>query len=312
MATSPSNASLNRWFSPFLAFGLVARQAIRDWSNDNAARLGAALAFYAVFSLVPLLVVVLAVAGLFYEPDLVRGELDAQLVGLFGDVGARAVQDLLLASKHAHANTTIISLLMLLWGATSMFTQLQDSLNAIWQVRPKTGRGVLKMLRDRILSFIMVVSAGLLLLVLTVISTVLQAAGTWFSATFGNAEWIVQFVQTFVSFLTIGLLFAIVFKYVPDVVLRWSDVWIGALVTSVLFIAGKWAVGLYLAHGGVGSSFGAAASLAVVLVWIYYSAQIVVFGAEFTQAYARMRGSTVAPADNAETAVPDPRRAHSL
>ncbi len=297
--------SARSWLASALA---LIRQTLRDWSDDNASRLGAALAFYAVFSLAPLLVVVIAIAGMFYEPNLVRSEFDDQLTSLLGEQAAKAVQDLLSASHGATSRATFAGSLMLLWGATGLFSQLQQALNAIWEVRPKRGRSVIDIVRARMLPFIMVVGAGVVLLASTVLSASLQVAETWIVDRVTGVDRILQAGHSLLSFLTICAVFAVVFKYVPDVKLRWTDVWIGAMVTAALFIAGRWGIGLYLAHGGVASSFGAAASLVVVLVWIYYSAQVVFLGAEFTQAYARIRGSLVEPSGEAESCVPTPRR----
>jgi membrane protein len=297
--------SARSWLTAAMA---LIRQTLRDWSDDNASRLGAALAFYAVFSLAPLFMIAIAIAGMFYEPSQVRSEFDDQLTSLLGEQAAKAVQDLLSASQCATSRATFAGSLMLLWGATGLFSQLQQALNAIWEVRPKSGRSVIDIARTRLLPFMMVVGAGVVLLASTVLSASLQVAETWLVDRVTGVDRVLQAGHFLLSFLTICVMFAVVFKYVPDVKLRWSDVWIGAMVTAALFMAGRWGIGLYLAHGGVANSFGAAASLVVVLVWIYYSAQVVFLGAEFTQAYARMRGSLVEPSGEAESCVPAPRR----
>jgi len=287
----PSQQSSVQSVRTRLAFVLaLLRQTLRDWSDDNASRLGAALAFYAVFSLAPLFMIAIAIAGMFYEPSQVRGEF------------------LLSASQGATSRATFAGSLMLLWGATGLFSQLQQALNAIWEVRPKAGRNWIGIARTRLLPFVMVVGAGIVLLASTILSASLQVAETWIVDRVTGVDRVLQAGHFLLSFLTICAVFAVVFKYVPDVKLRWSDVGIGAMVTAALFMAGRWGIGLYLVHGGVTSSFGAAASLVVVLVWIYYSAQVVFLGAEFTQAYARMLGSLVEPSVEAESCVPAPRR----
>jgi len=305
----PSQQSSVQSVRTRLAFVLaLLRQTLRDWSDDNASRLGAALAFYAVFSLAPLFMIAIAIAGMFYEPSQVRGEFDDQLTSLLGEQAAKAVQDLLSASQGATSRATFAGSLMLLWGATGLFSQLQQALNAIWEVRPKAGRNWIGIARTRLLPFVMVVGAGIVLLASTILSASLQVAETWIVDRVTGVDRVLQAGHFLLSFLTICAVFAVVFKYVPDVKLRWSDVGIGAMVTAALFMAGRWGIGLYLVHGGVTSSFGAAASLVVVLVWIYYSAQVVFLGAEFTQAYARMLGSLVEPSVEAESCVPAPRR----
>jgi membrane protein len=278
------------------------KQTFHDWKDDKAPRLGAALAYYSIFSLAPLLVVCLAVAGLFFDGDQVFEELDNQLSQLLGDEAAAAVQELLRAAKKPSRGliATVSGAIVLLWGASGVFAQLQDALNTIWEVKPKAGRGILGTIKDRFLSFTMVLGTGFLLLISLVLSTALQAIGTWTSGIFSGPEWVMQALNVFGSYLVISFLFAMIFKYVPDAIISWRDVWIGAAATAGLFVVGKWAIGLYLGRGGISNSFGSAASFVLVLVWIYYSAQILFLGAEFTQAYASMYGSHVMPAPDAE------------
>jgi membrane protein len=293
---------------------LLLTQTLRDWSDDRTARLGAALAYYTLFSLAPLLIVALTVAGMFFEPEQVRGELNTQLTQLLGQAGAEGVQGMLAAAQQPSTGgmAAIFGTLMLIWGATGAFIQLQDALNTIWEVEPKAGRGWLATLKHRILSFLMVLGTGFLLLVSLIVSTILQAASMWVETTIAGPDWIVGALHSIGSYLVITLLFALIFKYVPDVVIRWRDVWVGAAVTSLLFVIGKGAIGFYLGRGGLTSSFGAAASFAIILVWIYYSSQIVFFGAEFTQAYARMYGKRVIPGRGARSTTKRPRRNQSL
>jgi len=286
----------------------LANQTVSDWMDDKVPRLGAALAYYAVFSLAPLLVVSLSVAALVFDARRVDAEVRSQLTDLLGRDGAKAVQAMLVAARQPRSGywAAGIGVIMLIWGASGVFGQLQDALNTIWEVRPKPGRGFLGMVRDRFFSFTLVLGTGFLLLLSLVVSTVLQAAGNWALGMAGGAEWM-GVVNLLVSYLVISGLFALIFKFVPDAIIAWRDVWIGAAFTAALFLAGKWAIGLYLGRGGLESSFGAAASFVVILVWIYYSAQILFFGAEFTQAYARMYGSHVIPGPNAEAVTAEAR-----
>jgi membrane protein len=290
------------------------KQTYRDWTDDKAPRLGAALAYYSIFSLAPLLVVCLGVAGFFFDGDRVFDELDSQLSQLLGKEGAAAVEGLLEAAQKPARGmiATITGAIVLLWGASGVFAQLQDALNTIWEVKPKPGRGIWGTLMSRFLSFTMVLGTGFLLLISLVLSTVLQAIGSWSSSSIGGPAWLLQLLNLVGSFGVITLLFAMIFKFVPDAVIRWRDVWIGAVATAILFIVGKWAIGLYLARGGISNSFGSAASFVLVLVWIYYSAQILFLGAEFTQAYATMYGSRVMPAADAEPASDDDRAQEGL
>jgi membrane protein len=307
-------ASHGRKQSPSPSWFALVKQTFQDWQDDKAPRLGAALAYYSIFSLAPLLVVCLAVAGMFFDGDRVFDELDTQLSQLLGDEGAAAVEELLRAAQKPARGTiaTITGAIVLLWGASGVFAQLQDALNTIWEVKPKPGRGVWGTIKARFLSFTMVLGTGFLLLISLALSTVLQAVGTWSSSSLGGPAWLLQGLNLMGSYLVISLLFAMIFKFVPDAVIRWRDVWIGAAATAALFVVGKWAIGLYLGRGGISSSFGSAASFVLVLVWIYYSAQILFLGAEFTQAYASMYGSRVIPAADAESTIADDRAQQGL
>lgn len=294
---SDARQSASSWMS-------LLKQTYRDWVDDKAQRLGAALAYYSIFSLAPLLVVALAVAGLFFDADQVYLELDNQLSQLLGSEAAEAIQEMLRAAQKPArgALATAVGLVVLLWGASGVFSQLQDALNTIWEVKPKPGRGILGTIESRFLSFTMVLGTGFLLLISLVLTTAIQAVGNWSSEAMGGPEWVFQGLNIAGSFLLASLLFAMIFKFVPDAIIQWRDVWIGAAVTGALFVAGKWAIGLYLARGDIGSAFGSAASFVLVLVWIYYSAQILFLGAEFTQAFAAMYGSRVTPSADAEPA----------
>ena len=272
------------------AFDLV-RDAFTDWRRDNAGRLGAALSYYTLFSLAPLLIVAIAVAGFFFGREAAQGQIVAQLQGLVGDAGARAVQDMIEHSRHPAAGVlaTIIGLGTLFLGATGAFTELKSALNVVWDVKDEGG-GVLSLLRGRLWAFAMVLAVGFLLLVSLLISAALAGADGFF-AWMGVPQAMAQLVNSTVSFLVITVLFALLFKYLPDTRIDWRDVWVGALLTSALITVGKLFIGLYLGRSSVASVYGAAGSVVVLVVWVYYAAQIFFFGAEVTQAYAHRHGS---------------------
>ena len=278
------------------------RAAGESWVDDKAQRLGAALAFYAAFSMAPLLVIALGIAGLVFPRDAVRKHLLGELSYFLGDRGAEGVRDLLDAAQVSEQGlvATVIGLITLLIGASGAFGQLQAALNTIWQVKPKRDRAILTILRDRFVSFTLVLGTGFLLTVSLIVSTALSALGTWMGALLRLPESVLQWTQVVGSTLVFGLLFALIFKFVPDAKVRWKDVWIGALMTALLFVLGKYLIGIYLGRAAVVSAYGAAASFAIVLLWLYYSSLILFLGAELTYAHALMCGSRVKPTENAQ------------
>jgi membrane protein len=263
-----------------------------QWLADNAQRRGAALAYYAAFSIPPLILIALAVAGLTFGNDAANGAVYEQLTDFIGPEASTSVEELVAGARKPAQGVvaTIIGLAVLLFGASGVFGELQSSLNEIWGVQTKPGRGIWAFIKDRFLSFAMVLGIAFLLLVSLVISTMLTALGTWMSGILPLPPWAMQTLNFVVSFSIITLLFALIFKVLPDVRIGFRDVAIGAVVTAALFTVGKFALGLYLSTAAVGSSYGAAGSLVVVLVWVYYSAQILFFGAEFTKVYTQMYG----------------------
>jgi membrane protein len=287
----------------------VLKQTGQEWVEDNAARLGAALAFYSVLSLAPLLVIVIAIAAAVFGEEAARGEVVAQIEGMVGREGAQAIQDMIAHAQKPAAGTvaTVLGVAVLLFGASGVFGQLQDALNTIWEVRPKSGRGVWGVVKDRFFSFAMVLGTGFLLLVSLTVSAVLHALGEYLAGLMPGLESVWLVVNFLISFGVITLLFALIFKLVPDVKIAWKDVWVGAVLTALLFTAGKFLLGLYLGRGSVSSAYGAAGSLVVLVVWIYYSAQILFFGAEFTQVYAKRYGSQITPSENAEPVTEEAR-----
>lgn len=267
------------------------RQAFADWQKDNAARLGAALSYYTLFSLAPLLIVAIAVAGFFFGHEAAQGQIVVQIQGLVGDEGARAVQDMIENSRQPAVGllATVIGVATLLLGATGAFTELKSALNIVWDV-PDEGGGLRALLRGRLWAFAMVLAVGFLLMVSLLISAAVAAAGGFFEW-MGIAPAAVQLVNSVASFLVITVLFALLFKFLPDTEVQWRDVWVGALMTSALFTVGKLLIGLYLGRSSVASVYGAAGSVVVLVLWVYYAAQIFFFGAEVTQAYAHRHGS---------------------
>jgi membrane protein len=280
----------------------------QGWKEDNASRLSAALAYYTIFSLAPLLLLVISITGLFWEQEAVQSQVMNQIEGLVGAEGRTFVSDLLTsASNPAEGITaTVVGIITLLLGALGVFNELHNSLNIIWEVEEQETKGFLqtikKVIFSRFLSFTMILGIGFLLLVSLVVSAGLSAV----QETIGNAiplsEVIWQIVNLVISIGVITVLFALIYKFLPDAEIAWRDVWLGAFVTAVLFSLGKALIGLYLGNSAVASSFGAAGSLVLLLVWIYYSAQILFFGAEFTKVYANNYGSKIVPEAEEQTA----------
>lgn len=274
--------------------GALLRDAALNWVEDHAQSMGAALAFYTIFSVAPLLLIVIAVAGAVFGEEAARGEIYVQLHGMLGTTGARAVQGLLESARRPADNVpaAVFGVALLFVAATSVFAELQDSLNRIWRVPKRPAHsGLWAIVRARLLSFGMILGIGFLLIVSLAFSAAMRALSRWWDPqsqswlSFSGAS------ETGLSLLLVTVVFAMIYKAMPRADIHWRDVWVGAGVTSVLFVAGKFLIGLYIGRSGITSAFGAAASLIVVLLWVYYSAQIFLFGAEFTWAYAHRFGS---------------------
>lgn len=285
-----------------IGFWEVVKEAATRWVDDYAQSMGAALAYYTMFSIAPLLLVVISIAGFFFGEQAARGEIFTRLSGMLGAPGALAVQGLLESVQQPTESiaATAIGIVLLLVGATSVFGELQDALDRIWRVPPKPGESGLRgLLRARLLSFAMILGIGLLLLASLVASAALAALKKWWGPDFGSwaTTSIVEFAFSLVVFTVV---FALIYKTIPRVRIDWKDVWIGAAATSLLFTIGKWLIGVYIGRSGITSGFGAAASLVAVLVWVFYSAQIFLLGAEFTCAYAHRFGSRREPVGLAE------------
>ena len=286
--------------TPLRLWDLV-RNTITEWQEDKAPRLAAALAYYTAFSLAPILVIAIAVVGVVFDRQAAREQVVRQINSLAGPQGAELVDSMLNAAQDMGENVlaTVFGLLALIFGATGVFGQLQDALNTMWEVAPKPQKGITGFIKKRFFSFTMVVGVGFLLLVSLAISAALSALSEWSVGLLPGLEAVMQGINFVVSLLVITLLFALVFKYVPDAEIAWRDVWLGAGVTALLFTIGKLLIGLYLGNTDVTEGFGAAGALVVILLWVYYSAQISFFGAEFTQVYANAYGSRVVPDEDA-------------
>lgn len=270
------------------------RSTFQAWQQDDASRLAAALAYYTTFSLAPVLVIVIAIAGAVFGQEAVQGELIGQLSGLVGEQGADVIQSLLSNTQTSSTSgfwPTLVSIVLLIFGATGVFSQLQTSLNRIWNATPPN-QGIIQFVRTRLLSFAMVAVIGFLMLVSLMLSAGLAALDNIFSSLQLWAP-LLQGINAVISFGVITLLFGLIYKVLPDVDITWRDVSVGAAITALLFTIGKALIGLYLGNSSVGSAYGAAGSLAVVLIWVYYSAQILFLGAEFTQVYANRYGSKI-------------------
>jgi membrane protein len=270
----------------------LVKRTITKWSEDNASSRAASLSYYTVFSIAPLLVIAVAVAGVVFGKDAVSGELQRQLQGLLGEGGAKAIQDMMVSASQtgAGALASALGIVMLVAGATGAFVELQETLNAMWKVEKKTG-GVIAFVRSRLLTFAMVGVIAFLLLASLIVSTALAAVAHFAEASIPGGALLFHALDLLVSFGVVTVLFAAVFKVLPDANVAWRDVWLGAAVTSILFGIGKLLIGLYLGASSVASSYGAAGSFAVLLIWVNYSAMILFFGAEFTQVYSGSHGS---------------------
>lgn len=270
----------------------------RLWVDDYVPSMGAALAFYTLFSMTPLLLIVVSVAGLAFGEDAARGEIAAQLHLLMDEKSASAVQDMLVSVREPAegaaegAAATLLGVALLLIGATTVFGELQDALDRIWRVPAKQrASGWLGLLRSRLLSFGMILGIGFLLTVSLVVSALLATLGHWWEPLFGGWYWAAALSNAAIGFLMVTVMFALIYKVMPRARVQWADVWVGAVVTTLLFTLGKFLISLYIGRSGVTSAFGAAGSLVVVLLWVYYSAQIFLLGAEFTWVYANVYGS---------------------
>jgi len=269
------------------------KDSVRAWQRDYAASMGAALSYYTIFSIAPLLVIVIAIAGLAFGEKAASGAIFEQMRGMVGDSGATAIQGLVASASRPATSifAAVTGLVTLVLGATTVLGELQTALDRIWRAPPPQQKGWWQLLRSRVLSFSMILVIGFLLLVSLVLSAAIVAIGDWWGPWFGRMRWLLEALNFVVSFIVVTALFAMIYKMLPRVRIAWRDVWIGAAVTALLFTAGKFLIGLYIGKSGVSSGFGAAGSVVVLLVWVYYSAQIFLLGAEFTAIFAYRHGS---------------------
>jgi membrane protein len=285
-----------------------------DWMEDKALRLSAAVAYYSIFSIAPLLIIAVGVAGLAFGQDAVRGQLDGQLQGYIGPKAAEGVQSMVQSAAKPSQGwiATILGFVTLLLGASGVFGQLKDALNTIWEVKEKPGGGVKGFIKERLLSFGMVLVIGFLLLTSLVLTTVVAGLNHWLERVVPMPAFVWGIATFFVSFGIVTTLFAFIFKVLPDVKLQWRDVWVGAAVTALLFEIGKFGLGYYLGKEGAQSAYGAATAVVLLLLWVYYNSCILFFGAEFTQVYARERGVIVPPKEGAEIITAEGRAQQGL
>ncbi len=272
---------------------MLLKKSCSAWADDNAPSMGAALAFYTVFSLAPVLIVAISVAGLAFGQKAAEGEFLRQLQGLLGETGARAVQAIIQSADRPALGiiASAFGIGILLVGASGAFVELQDALNKIWKVSRSSENAWLRAIRERFLSFGLVLGLGFLLLVSLVVSAALGAVGSFIAPLLPWPVFLLESVNFLLSLGVIAMLLAMIFKFLPNAEVSWSDVWMGAAVASILLTSGKALIGLYLARSTVVSEYGAASSLVIILTWVYYSAQIVLFGAEVTQVYSHLHGS---------------------
>jgi membrane protein len=284
------------------AFSLL-KQTFQEWLQDKVPQLGAALAYYTVFSLAPLILVLLAIVGVVFrnDPAGAWGKITQQMSYFLDPSAVQVVQNIAEKASQPGKSTiaTIIGIALALFGASGVFGQLQDALNTIWGVKARPGRGIWGFLRSRFLSFAMIAGVCFLLLVSLGVEAMLKAFSQYVQSVLPGGIVVALTVYLIFDFAVVVLLFAMIFKFLPDVEIQWRDVWIGAVMTAILFGLGKWLLGFYLGSGAAGSAYGAASSLITLLLWVYYSSQILLFGAEFTQVYAARAGRELKPSEYA-------------
>lgn len=287
------------------------KEVFAEFFDDSPFILAAALSFYTLLSLAPLLVVLVAAASMIWGQQAAQGQLVDQISAYTGQEGAEAIEQILAnaSGPGQGAWAMTIGIITLLIGATTVFAQLQTALNKIWEVEANPSNAIMGYVRTRLLSLGLLLVIGFLLLVSLVLSAVVSGARTYLENNFPAPPWVWQVLEIGVSLVVVTLLLALIFKYLPDVIIEWGDVWVGAIITAILFVIGKFGIGLYLGMASVGSAYGAAGSLVVLLVWVYYSALIVFLGAEITEVYAKRTGTPIRPSEHARavgaTASPD-------
>lgn len=275
-----------------IVWGLL-KDTVAAWQADNASRLAAALAYYSIFALAPLLIITISVAGIVFGERAAEEQVSSQLEETVGPEAAEFIEAIVTNAAQSRSGTSIASILgiaLLLFAASNLFNELQATLNTVWNVTPPTEGGILGLIKRRLFLFGMVFSLGLVLMLSLFISVAVSVISN-----FIDLSGFLQFINVAIFLGIVTLLFAVIYKFLPDVKIAWQDVWVGALVTALLFNLGRSLIGLYLSFGNVGSAFGAAGTLVILLIWVYYSAQIYLFGAEFTKVYAMKYGSKIVP-----------------
>ena len=311
--SSPGVGGIPARLTPAVVWSLLG-ETLYEWYEDRAPRLGAALAYYTVFALAPGLIVIIAVTALVLGKVAAQGQILAEVQNLIGVGGAEAIGAAIesAGSRGSGLHATGLGVITLIFGLWGVFGELQDALNTIWGVTTRPGRGVLGIIKARFWSFTVVVGVGFLLLVSLGASAWLAAFGTFFSGLLPLPPAVMQVANALLSFVVIGLMFAVIYRLLPDVRLAWRNVWVGAAVTALLFTLGKSLIGLYLGRSAAASVYGAAGSFVVILLWIYYSAQVFFFGAEFTKVYSRHFGARVIPDPTAVPLTPEARAAQGM
>lgn len=277
--------------------GRLLQETFREWQEDKASRIAAALAYYTVFSISPLLVIAIAIAGAFFDRETAQEQIILQLTQLVGEDGVKPILMALnnISQPEIRGIASWLGIGVLILGASGIFAQLQDALNTVWDVKPQPGQGILPFIRKRLSSFLMVLAIGFLLILSLILSAVVSTLSKYQVDFLPGSAILWENIDFIVSLGLITFLFCLMFKYVPDAKIAWKDVVVGSAITALLFIFGKFLLGLYISRGSLGSAYGAAGSLVVFLAWVYYSAQIVLLGAEFTQVYTQMYGSKIRP-----------------
>jgi len=280
-----------------VAFGRLIRLAAQEFSGDNCIQLSAALSYFTLFSMAPMLLIVIAIGGTLLGKEAVEGYLYLQFEGLLGKLPALQLQEMI-KNVHISGDTpwvTGVGVATFFLGATSVFVEIQDSINAIWSIKAKPKRGWVRYITTRLISFSLIVGIGFLLMVSLVLSAVLSLLDGWISLNLAEFTWLAFFISNLISLGAVLVLFAVIFKVLPDAHLKWSDVFIGAFFTAVLFLVGKYLIGIYLGRSSTVSAYGAAGAVVLIILWVYYSAMILYFGAEFTKVYANEFGGKITP-----------------
>ncbi len=278
------------------------KQVFSDFTDDKALKFSASLSYYTVFSIAPFLAIIISFSGFFFGKEAVQGELYPQISQLVGHDAALQVQQMITNIHLSNNNffATIVSFVILLLGATGIFSEIQDSINHIWGLKSKPKRGLLKMVLNRLISFSLIISLGFLLMVSLLLNTVVDALSRQLMRLLPEkAVYVVGAINNCLMFILISLLFGIIFKVLPDARIKWKDVMVGAVTTAILFMVGKFCIGFYLGHSNLGNVYGTAGSIIVIMLWVYYSAVILYFGAEFTKVYAKHYGGEIVPNDYA-------------